>query len=158
MDHCSVRSASSKSRDLVLVLPPSHFYLIGHTPPHPPVVLVPWLGYSHHPPPSSVASASGHHSSRFLLGLVDSRGLTRHTFCHQPRGPVYTAPVTLPSSEVVFGDKHTLGSLKAFAADGLSQGPLLRIWVFLVFLTVGFFLGLSVDAFFWLRVSCIFLL
>jgi len=51
------------------------------------------------------------------------------------------APVYLPSYVVVFGDKHTVGSLKAFASDGLSQGPLLRIWVFLVFLTVGFFLG-----------------
>ena len=51
------------------------------------------------------------------------------------------APVHLPSCVVVFGDKHTLRSLKAFAADGLSQGPLLRIWVFLVFLTVGFFVG-----------------
>ena len=51
------------------------------------------------------------------------------------------APVHLPSCVVVFRDKHTLGSLKAFVADGLSQGPLLRIWFFLVFLTVGFFLG-----------------
>jgi len=56
----------------------------------------------------------------------------------------------------VFADKHTQGSLKAFAADGLSLGALLRIWVFLVFLTVGFFLGFLLDAFFWLRVSCIF--
>jgi len=66
------------------------------------------------------------------------------------------APVHLPSCVVVFDDKHTQGSLKAFAAAGLSLGPLLRIWVFLVFLTVGFFLGFSVEAFFWLRVSCIF--
>jgi len=66
------------------------------------------------------------------------------------------APVDFPSCVVVFDDKHTQGSLKAFAADGLPLGPLLRIWVFLVFLTVGFFLGFSVDAFFWLRVSCIF--
>ena len=63
------------------------------------------------------------------------------------------APVHLPSCVVVFDDKHAQGSLKAFAADGLSLGPLLRIWVLMVFLTVGFFLGFSVDAFFWLRVS-----
>jgi len=55
------------------------------------------------------------------------------------------APVHLPSCVVVFGDKHTEGSLKAFAADGLSLGPLLRIWAFLVFLTVGLFLGFLVD-------------
>jgi len=55
------------------------------------------------------------------------------------------APVLLPSCVVVFGDKHTQGSLKAFAADGLSLGPLLRMWVFLVFLTVGLFLGFLVD-------------
>jgi len=51
------------------------------------------------------------------------------------------APVLLPLCVIVFGDKQTQGSLKAFAADGLSLGPLLRIWVFLVFLTVGFFFG-----------------
>jgi len=58
------------------------------------------------------------------------------------------ARVHLPSCVVVFDDKHTQGSLKALAADGLSCGPLLQTWVFLVFLTVGFFLGFSVDAFF----------
>jgi len=59
-------------------------------------------------------------------------------------------PVHLPSCVVVFDDKNTQGSLKAFVADGLTLGPLLRIWVFLVFLTVAFFLGFSVDVFFWL--------
>ena len=65
------------------------------------------------------------------------------------------ALVHLPSCVVVFDDKHTQGSLKAFAADGVSLGPLLRIWVFLIFLPVGFFLVFSVDDIFWLRVSCI---
>ena len=51
------------------------------------------------------------------------------------------ARVVLPACVVVFGDKHTQGSLKAFAADGLSVGPLLQIAVFLVFLTLGFYLG-----------------
>jgi len=55
------------------------------------------------------------------------------------------APVLLPSCVVVFSDKDTQGSSKAFAADGLSLGPLLRIWAFLVFLTVGLFLGFLVD-------------
>ena len=55
------------------------------------------------------------------------------------------ALVLLPSCVVVFDHKHTQGSLKAFAADGLSLGPLLQIWVFLVFLTVGFCFGFSVD-------------
>jgi len=41
-------------------------------------------------------------------------------------------------------------------ADGLSLVFLLRICYFWFFLTVGFFLGFSVDAFFWLRGSCIF--
>ena len=62
------------------------------------------------------------------------------------------APVLLPSCVIVFGDKPTQGSLKAFAADGLSLGPLLRISVFLVFLTVGFFLGFLVDVSF----GCVF--
>jgi len=112
-----------------------------HTTPPPYLVFVPWLGYSQHPPPSSIASASGHHSPRFLLGLVDSLGLTHHTFYLQPRGPVYMALVLLPSSVVVFYDACSWGSLKGFAADGLSQVQLLRMWVFFVFLTVGFFLG-----------------
>jgi len=72
---------------------------------------------------------------------VDSLSLTHHTFGHQPRGPVYMALVLLLSSEVVFDDACSWGSLKAFAADGLSLVLLLRISVFLVFLTVGFFLG-----------------
>jgi len=66
------------------------------------------------------------------------------------------APVLVPLSMVVFDDVCSWGLLKAFAADGLSLGLLLRIWVFLVFLTVGFYLGVSVDAFFWSRVSCRF--
>jgi len=49
----------------------------------------------------------------------------------------------------VFDDACSWGSLKTFTADGLSLVLLLRIWVFLVFLTVGFFLGFSVDAFLW---------
>jgi len=56
--------------------------LIGRTVPLPHLVFVLWLGYSQHPPPGSVALASGHHSPRFLLGLVDSLDLTRHTFYH----------------------------------------------------------------------------
>ena len=51
------------------------------------------------------------------------------------------APVHLPSCVVVFGDKHTEGSLKAFAADGLSLGPLLRIGFFWFFSLLGYFLG-----------------
>jgi len=47
----------------------------------------------------------------------------------------------------VLDDKHTVGSLNALAADGLSPGPRLRIWVFLGFLTVGFFFGFFVDVF-----------
>ena len=156
MDHSSVRSASSKSRNFVSVLPPSYFYLIGHTPPLPHLVFVPWLAYSQHPPPASVASAAGHHSARFLLGLVASLGVTRNTFCHQPRGPVFMAPLLLPLSALVLDDACSWGSLKAFAADALSLLLLLRICVFLVFLTVGFFLEFSVDACFWLRVSSIF--
>jgi len=108
---------------------------------HSHVVFVPWLGYSQLPPPGSVALASSHHPPRFVLGLVDSLGLTCHTFYHQPRDLVYMAPVLLPSSMVVFDDVCSWGSLKAFAADGLSLVLLLRIWVFLVFLTGGFFLG-----------------
>jgi len=50
LDHCSVLSASSKSRDLVSVLHPSYFSSIGHTLPLPHLVFVPWLGYSQHPP------------------------------------------------------------------------------------------------------------
>jgi len=46
LDHCAAQLASSKSHDLVLVLPPSYFYLIGHNPPSTHSVLVPWLGYS----------------------------------------------------------------------------------------------------------------
>jgi len=65
-------------------------------------------------------------------------------------------PVLLSSCMVVSGDKHTQGSLKAFAVDGLSLGPLLRILVFLVFLTVEFSLGFLVDAIFSLPVPCIF--
>ena len=71
-----------KSLDLVSVLPPLYFYLIGHTLPLPHLVFVLWLGYSQHPPPGSVALASGHHSPGFLLGLVDFLGLTHHTFYH----------------------------------------------------------------------------
>jgi len=82
LDHCSVGSASSKSRDLVSVLPPSYFYLTGHTPPTPHLVFVQWLGYSQHPPPGSAALTSSHYSPCFLLGLVDSFGLTRHTCYH----------------------------------------------------------------------------
>jgi len=141
LDHCSVRSASSKSGDLVSVLPLSYFYSIGHTSPLPHLVFVPWPGYSLHPPPGSVALASGRHSTHFLLGLVDSLGLTRHMFYHQPRDVVYMAPVLLPSSMILFHDVCSWGSSKAFVADGLSLVLLIQIWVFLVFLTVGFFLG-----------------
>jgi len=42
---------------------------------------------------------------------------------------------------VVFDDACSWGSLNVFAADGLSLLLLLRIWVFLVFLTLGFVLG-----------------
>jgi len=51
------------------------------------------------------------------------------------------ALVLLPSSMVVFDNICSGGSLKAFAADGLSLVLLLRICVFLVFLTVGFLLS-----------------
>jgi len=71
---------------------------------------------------------------------VDSLGLTPHTFYHQPRDLVYMAPVLLPSSLVVFDDACSWGLLMAFAVDGLSLVLLLRIWVFLVFLTVEFVL------------------
>jgi len=73
-----------------------------------------------------------------------------------PAARVFMAPVLLPSCLVVFGDKHILGSLKAFVADGLSQGPLLRIWVFFGFSHCWVFLGFLVDAFFWLRVLFVF--
>ena len=73
---------------------------------------------------------------------MDSLGLTRHMFYHQPCDPVCMALVLLPSSVVVFDDTCSGGSLKAFAADELSLVLLLQIWVFLLFLTVGFFLGL----------------
>jgi len=56
----------------------------------------------------------------------------------------------------VFNYAYGGGSLKAFVVDGLSLVLLLRIWVFLVCLSVGFSLGFSVDAFFSLRVSSIF--
>jgi len=81
---------------------------------------------------------------------VDSLSLTRHTFYYQPHDLVYMAPVLLPSSMFVFDDVCSWGSLKAFAADGLSLVLLLWIWAFLGFLTIGFFLGFLVDAFFWL--------
>ena len=50
MVHCSVLSASSKGRDLVSVLLPSYFYLIGHILLLPDLVFVPWLCYSQQPP------------------------------------------------------------------------------------------------------------
>ena len=59
-----------------------------------------------------------------------------------PAARVFMAPLLLPSCVVVFCDNHTQGSLKDFAADGLSLGPLLRIWVFFWFFSLlGFFLG-----------------
>jgi len=152
----SVQSASSKSRDLVSVIPPSDFYVTGHTPPSSHLVFVPWLGYSQHLPPGSLPLASGHHSPRFLLGLVGSLSLTRHTFYHQPRDRLYMAPVLFPLSMVVFADVCSCGSLKAIAAERLPLVLLLQIWVFLVFHTVVFLPGFTVDAFCWLRVSCLF--
>ena len=80
LDHGLVRLASVKTRDLISVLPPSYFYSIGHTLPLPHLVFVLWLGYSQHPRPGSVAPASGHLAPHFLLGLMESLGLTRHTF------------------------------------------------------------------------------
>jgi len=77
-------------------------------------------------------------------------------FHHQPRDLVYIAPELLPPCMVVFDAVCSWGSLKAFTADALSPVLLLRVWVFLVFLTVGFFLDFSVNAFFWSRVSCLF--
>jgi len=62
-------------------------------------------------------------------------------FYYQSRNPVYMAPVLLPSSVVVFDAVCSWGLLKAFTADGLSLVLLLRIWAFLVFLTLGFVLG-----------------
>ena len=49
-------------------------------PSLPLSVFVPRLGYSHTPHPGLVSLESGHHSPRFLLGLVDSLGPARHTF------------------------------------------------------------------------------
>jgi len=72
---------------------------------------------------------------------------------HQPRDLVYMDLVLLLASMVVFDNVCNWGLIKAFGAVGLSLVLLLRISVFLVFLTVRFFLGFSVDAFFRSRVS-----
>jgi len=88
----------------------------------PHLVFLPWLGYSKHPPPGWIALASGNHSPRFLLRLVDSRGLTRQTFYHQPRDLVYMAPVLLASSMVVFDYLCSWGSLKVFCGGWASSG------------------------------------
>ena len=111
-----------------------------------------------HHPPGSVALASGHHSPRLLYGLVDSLCLTHHRFYHQPCDVVYTAPVRLALSMVVFEDVCSWGSLKAFAADGLSLVLLATDFGFFGFSHCWVCFGFSVNAFFWSRVSCIFLL
>jgi len=51
---------------------------------------------------------------------------------------------------VVFNNAYSFGSLEAFTADDFSLVLLLTLSLFLVFLIVEFFLGFSVDAFFWL--------
>src|ERR1700712_3545354 len=141
LEHCSVRSASSKSRDLVSVLLPSYFFSLGS--PFPPSLgLRPAARLQAHPPPRPGLPGV---RPPFTSLPPRTRGLPwpnpPHVLPLAPRPGLYGPGTFTLVVWLRFDDVYGWGSLKAFAADGLSPVFLLRIWYFWFFSLLGFFLG-----------------